>query len=94
MQCKLHVMNHNSNLSPHVPLLLPSLVSVSVLGEGEEVASAAAEIVVASLGGKVFVALVKNVFFPVVVSAPTARSPRCRASRCPRGGTGPSCSRS
>ena len=40
----------------------------------------------------VFVALVENSSFLVAALAPTARSPRCRGSRCPRACTGQSCS--
>ena len=40
----------------------------------------------------VFVALAKNSSFLVAAPAPTAHSPRCRGSRCPRACTGQSCS--
>ena len=40
----------------------------------------------------VFVAVVENSSSLVAELAPRARSPRCRGSRCPRGGTGRSCS--
>ena len=40
----------------------------------------------------VFVALVENSSFLVAAPAPTAHSPRCRGSRCPRACTGQSCS--
>ena len=51
-----------------------------------------AAVEVADPSNNVFVAVVENSSFLVAALAPTARSPQCRGSRCPRGGTGPSCS--
>ena len=51
-----------------------------------------AAVEVADPSDNVFVAVVENSSSLVAELAPRARSPRCRGSRCPQGGTGPSCS--
>ena len=71
-------------------LLALVLVMVPILDDLVDLAA----LEVADLSNNVFVAVVENSSFLVAVLAPTARSPRCRGSRCPRGGTGQSCSQS
>ena len=90
---------------PHIERLSPFLASVSVPDCGDEKVSLVvvnppernclvdlAAVEVADPSNNVFVAVVENSSFLVAALAPTARSPQCRGSRCPRGGTGPSCS--